>query len=832
MENGLKVKKVIPEITYASGISASDDGLVAVVTNAGNLYLMQDGEILESYYPEDSEYYYTSCEFLESGQLLIGTSGNVVELWDILDGKQSMTQPLEVGSLKNINAFKEDENGNIWVCGDNGIGYLNQQGNFISYNVSNFNNSVDNVMLDYHGDIWFASSRMGLLKLCESEFCDLYGEYGLDEEVVNSVTMWNGYLYSGTDQGLDILDLENNQVIYNELTERLQADRVRCLKVDSQNQLWICTSNGEGLLKVDEQNQVTVYNTENGTIGNSFRSILEMSDGTIVVAENTGLDFIQDGEVVGTLGEKEGLTTPQVLSLLELPEQTLLAGTDGGGIAVIRNGEIVDKIGVDEGLTSGVILRMVASDNGVIAVTSNSLCYIDEAGEVTELTNFSYSNNYDIISGEDGKLWILSSAGIFVVDEEELIENKEQNVELLDAKKGLKQPLTANAWNYIDETGNLYLSCNTGVYMINMGNYNQYERSYRMLVEYLKADDEEYAMNKGETIEITADVKRIVMKPIVLNYSINDPYVSYYLEGFDNEPIVVKQSSLGEVVYTNLPSGEYTFHLSILDSSGENVIESCSYTIDLNKQMWEYGWFILYFAIVCIMIVAYITWMITRLHVNRVIEKHNQELILAKKQLEMGRETIQAIAAAVDAKDERTCQHSFRVAEYSALIAERSGWSKEECENLRQIALLHDIGKIGIPDSVLNKPSKLTDEEYELMKSHVLVGSQILKDFSLVDNVIDGALYHHERYDGKGYIYGLKGDEIPVDARIIGIADAFDAMTSNRVYRQHMDMGYVVKELKKGAGTQFDPVYTKILLELIEDGTINLEPRTQEEPQP
>jgi energy-coupling factor transport system substrate-specific component len=262
------------------------------------------------------------------------------------------------------------------------------------------------------------------------------------------------------------------------------------------------------------------------------------------------------------------------------------------------------------------------------------------------------------------------------------------------------------------------------------------------------------------------------------------------------------------------------------------VIESCSYTIDLNKQIWEYGWFILYFAIVCIMIVAYITWMITRLHVNRVIEKHNQELILAKKQLEMGRETIQAIAAAVDAKDERTCQHSFRVAEYSALIAERSGWSKEECENLRQIALLHDIGKIGIPDSVLNKPSKLTDEEYELMKSHVLVGSQILKDFSLVDNVIDGALYHHERYDGKGYIYGLKGEEIPVDARIIGIADAFDAMTSNRVYRQHMDMGYVVNELKKGAGTQFDPAYTKILLELIEDGTINLEPRTQEEPQP
>jgi energy-coupling factor transport system substrate-specific component len=194
---------------------------------------------------------------------------------------------------------------------------------------------------------------------------------------------------------------------------------------------------------------------------------------------------------------------------------------------------------------------------------------------------------------------------------------------------------------------------------------------------------------------------------------------------------------------------------------------------------------------------------------------------MTRKQLKMGRETIQAIAATVDAKDENTSQHSFRVAEYSALIAGRCGWSKEECENLRQIALLHDIGKIGIPDSVLNKPAKLTDEEYDIMKSHVLIGSQILKDFTLVDNVIEGALYHHERYDGKGYIHGLKGEDIPVNARIIGIADAFDAMTSNRVYRQHMDMEYVINELKQGAGTQFDPVFTKILLELIEDGTIN-----------
>ena len=136
--------------------------------------------------------------------------------------------------------------------------------------------------------------------------------------------------------------------------------------------------------------------------------------------------------------------------------------------------------------------------------------------------------------------------------------------------------------------------------------------------------------------------------------------------------------------------------------------------------------------------------------------------------------------------------------------------------------MLHDIGKIGIPDQVLNNPGRLTDDEYEIMKSHVARGAEILKNFTLIDNVADGALYHHERYDGKGYIHGLKGEEIPLNARIIGIADAFDAMTANRVYRKKLDFGHVLEELEKGSGTQFDPGLVNIMLGLIEDGTIDV----------
>ena len=157
------------------------------------------------------------------------------------------------------------------------------------------------------------------------------------------------------------------------------------------------------------------------------------------------------------------------------------------------------------------------------------------------------------------------------------------------------------------------------------------------------------------------------------------------------------------------------------------------------------------------------------------------------------------------------------------MIAKELGYSEEQCENLRKTAILHDIGKIGIPDSVLNKPAKLTDEEYSIMKSHVIRGAEILRNFTMIENVADGALYHHERYDGSGYAHGLKGEEIPLNARIIGIADAFDAMTANRVYRKKLDLDLVIEELKKGRGTQFDPKLVDIMLTLIENGTVDVE---------
>ena len=204
--------------------------------------------------------------------------------------------------------------------------------------------------------------------------------------------------------------------------------------------------------------------------------------------------------------------------------------------------------------------------------------------------------------------------------------------------------------------------------------------------------------------------------------------------------------------------------------------------------------------------------------------RQRAELNKRRKQMEtMSLQMMRTLSTTIEAKDEYTRGHSYRVAEYAALIAEELGWDKKEIRNLKNAAHLHDIGKIGIPDAILNKPGRLTDEEYAVMKTHVTRGGEILKDFTMIDNVSVGALYHHERYDGSGYCVGLKGEEIPLDARIIGIADAFDAMTANRVYRKQLDIDFVIGELKRCSGTQFDPKLVDILLSLIEDGTIDVE---------
>lgn len=194
----------------------------------------------------------------------------------------------------------------------------------------------------------------------------------------------------------------------------------------------------------------------------------------------------------------------------------------------------------------------------------------------------------------------------------------------------------------------------------------------------------------------------------------------------------------------------------------------------------------------------------------------------SRKIEQMSLQTIHTLANAIDAKDPYTKGHSARVSQYAVMMAEALGWEKERVENLRYAALLHDIGKIGVPDSILNNPKKLTEAEYNIIKSHASMGGEILKNKMMVEGAEDVAMSHHERFDGSGYPKGLEGEQISEQSRIVAIADAFDAMSSKRIYRRAYSFEHIRSELIDGKGKQFDPYLVDVFIGLWDHGLLDV----------
>lgn len=256
----------------------------------------------------------------------------------------------------------------------------------------------------------------------------------------------------------------------------------------------------------------------------------------------------------------------------------------------------------------------------------------------------------------------------------------------------------------------------------------------------------------------------------------------------------------------------------IFYSSDEEALEftdvTVSYHLNMHLQQLPAYWvFLCFFWVWVVLLIVYLAVSITKRSAERRIA---QDAVIIEQ-------SINVLINFIDAKDKYTNGHSRRVATYSRLLGEKLGMSEEECRHLYYTALMHDCGKISIPDAVLKKSGKLTDEEYQLIKTHPSNGADLLKDFTAIPDIQAGALYHHERYDGKGYPTGKKGEEIPLVGRIICVADSFDAMNSQRCYRDKCPRDYILSELRNNKGKQFDPQIADAFLRLIQEGRIELE---------
>ena len=208
------------------------------------------------------------------------------------------------------------------------------------------------------------------------------------------------------------------------------------------------------------------------------------------------------------------------------------------------------------------------------------------------------------------------------------------------------------------------------------------------------------------------------------------------------------------------------------------------------------------FALIVAALAALVTWFFAR---------------KSKRERERLIHVVASLADAIDAKDAYTNGHSRRVAEYSKEIAKRFGYDENAQSKVYMMGLLHDVGKIGVPDAVINKTGKLTDEEFEMIKAHPGIGSRILENIREMPELSAGARWHHERYNGRGYPDGLAGKDIPEEARIIAVADAYDAMSSNRSYRNTLPQEVIRGEIEKGRGGQFDPTFADIMLAMIDE---------------
>ena len=223
------------------------------------------------------------------------------------------------------------------------------------------------------------------------------------------------------------------------------------------------------------------------------------------------------------------------------------------------------------------------------------------------------------------------------------------------------------------------------------------------------------------------------------------------------------------------------------------------------------------YSIIAMLIIAFVVIVRNVIQLNE-ISRQNLEIQAARDDVkELSVEVMEALAHTIDAKDKYTNGHSIRVAQYSRMIAMKMGLSAESCENIYYMGLLHDIGKIGVPNEIINKPQRLTDSEYDVIKTHPTIGYEILSEIKTRPDLATGAYWHHERYDGKGYPDRLSGEDIPLEARIIAVADSYDAMTSNRSYRDFLPQDVVRAEMEKNKKTQFDPDIADVMIAIIDE---------------
>ena len=800
---------------YIYSLRKGANGVIVGVDMEGGFFTFKNGKITAFYDPENTGLGTIDTAFPDPDNeniVYLGTRKDGLIKWD-MSQPSSKSEKYSIEPHNTIN-YIDKIGDKLWVCCDNGIGYFDENMNYNPVPDLPMTNSVDSVMRDYEGNLWFTSSRQGIMKIVSNVFSNISKIAKMENVVVNVTCRYKDDIYVGSDTGLFILD-KNYDLKKNKLTEMIGESRVRCIIQDRNGVLWLCTYSDYGLISYNpEKEKIYYYNEDSGLYVNKVRMIKELSNGTLAVSTSKGVVIMKDGKIINRYNEENGISNTEILCIEETPDGILYFGSDGDGIYVV-DGTKISRIGNNDGLTSEVVMRIKkdTKDDIYWIITSNSISFMRDE-KVFVIKKFPYSNNFDLYFDKNDNMWILNSNGIYIVKRKEMLDNKDIDYILYDIHSGLPFVATVNSYSQLDDDGTLFISGSAGVCTVNINKSDVDNSKIKLGIPSVTADDAYIGIGEKNVIYIPYDCKRLNISANAFTYSLNNPHISYYLEGFDDEPIELTKNELSTITYTNLRGGQYRFHFSIINTMTGKVDKTVEVSLIKEKSVYEEVWFRVFIILIGLFLTAIIFLLIYKRREAFFIRKQRENKKLIN-------EMAMAFSKCVESKDEYTNGHAARVAKYSRLFAKKLGKTPDEVENIYNIALLHDIGKISIPDNILNKPGRLTDEEYVIMKSHPQKGYEILKDITIAPDLALGARYHHERIDGRGYPKGLKGDEIPEIAQIIAVADTFDAMYSTRPYRKKMKLEDVADEIKRCSGTQLSPKVVDVFLELVEDGVFD-----------
>lgn len=743
-----------------------------------------------------------------------------------------------------VNCIFEDSYKNIWFATDNGVAILHD-GTLIPFSMDEglADEKVFKIIEDKESNIWLATDRGGIQRLAPSKF------NMIKMSVSVNALAWDfqrHLMWIGTDKGLYCQDGKRNYE--NKLTELCRNVRIRDVNVTPDGSVLVSTHERLGLLEYKLDGTIVSWKKSDGLAGDKVRVSLKHSNGDLYIGTASGVSIIdsKDGSIQNFTKEN-GFDNDYIMCITEDSEGKVWIGTDGCGVYVLKNRHLEKNYSTTNGLAGNIIFKIYQYDDEMWICTETGLS-IFKNNKFTNIDSYNGLGTdcifHALYDGND-KIWCTCNAGIFTLkkaDVDNFIKGRQAFVEpkFYGHADGVDSfGVTSTSRAFYDPVGFVWFSMLDGFCLYNYNKISAGPVPPFTIVELISVDDDRYIFNFGEIV-VPSKSRRVSIDYTGISF-ISPEEVKFCtkLEGFDTTYSPWKSDRT--VSYTNLKPGTYKF--SVLSKNADDVISNPIKPVTLIVQpaFYEHWWF-WGLIIIVILIVIYILFQQRLRYLRRIrtkleflvqertkelqelqynleqqVKDRTVELRHEKKRLQkFSMEVTKALVGTIDAKDKYTSGHSTRVAEYSRSLALALGKTQEEAENVYYAALLHDIGKIGVPDTIINKKDKLTDEEYEIVKQHPVIGGDILKTIESMPEVSLGARWHHERFDGNGYPDHLKGNDIPEIARIIGVADSYDAMTSNRSYRKYLPQDVVRAEIEKGKGTQFDPVIAEKMLKIID----------------